>query len=78
MDAPVPFNEIILSETSTVVELTLVSVPLTNKLPLIVTLEPVSSIPVSIVVLNDSSVFNLVLCEPLVVSKEDNLLPTTE
>ena len=79
--APLPFNEITLSETSTVVELTLVSVPLTNKLPFIVTLEPVSSIAVSISSLkstksptfmsfDDVYVFNADLTEPLSVSKE--------
>ena len=70
-----------MSETSTVVELTLVSVPLTNKLPFIVTLEPVSSIAVSVSSLkstnsstllsfDDVYVFNADLTEPLSVSKE--------
>ena len=62
-------------------ELTLVSVPLTNKLPFIVTFEPVSSIAVSVSSLkstnsstllsfDDVYVFNVDLTDPLSVSKD--------
>ena len=82
--APLPFNEIILSETSTVVESTLVSVPLTNRSPLIVTLEPVNSNPPPTVVSKDSKsltlisledvyVFTVDLIDPLSVSNKSNL-----
>ena len=62
-------------------ELTLVSVPFTNKLPFIVTLEPVSSIAVSVSSLkptnsstllsfDDVYVFNADLTDPLSISNE--------
>ena len=71
--APLPLSEIMLSEISTVVELTLVSVPLTNKLPLIVTFEPVNSTPLLTVVWNVSKLEILVLWDPLVTSNESTL-----
>ena len=72
--APLPLSDKMLSSISTVVESTLVSVPLTNKLPFIVTFEPVNSNPVSTLVSKVSRSINLPLWDPEVVSKEDNLL----
>ena len=70
-DAPVPLSEIILSSRSTVVELTLVSVPLTNKLPLMVTFEPVNSKPPSTVVLCVFNVDILLSFDAVYVLKSD-------
>ena len=86
--APLPFKDIMLSPISTVVESTLVSVPLIKRSPLIVTLDPVNSKPPSIVsnllskpVISPfklpvlvSKESNLPSCEPLVVSILFNLL----
>ncbi len=54
--APVPFKLIKLLSTSSVVVLTFVVVPLTNKLPLTVRLEPVNSTAAKI---DDENVFKL-------------------
>ena len=66
-----------LSSISTVVEFTLVSVPFTNKSPLIVTLDPVNCKPVSTDVWKVSKSLILVACDPLLVSKLSNL-PSNE
>ena len=63
-----------LSPISTVVESTLVSVPLTKRSPLIVTLEPVNSKPPSIVSNLPSKPVILPSKLPVLVSKELNLL----
>jgi hypothetical protein len=72
--APEPFNDIILSPISKVVELIEVVDPLTKKLPLTVRFEPVNSTAVATEELNalmdDEKVFN----DDVDVSNEVNLL----
>ena len=63
--ASVPFNSISLSPIETVVELIAVVVPLTNKLPLIVTLEPVVSMPSFI---DADHIFNSSVPDPAITS----------